>query len=83
MKMIDCGVYREGFCDCGKPLLNHPELLVKLRKRGTKAFWFLSGNTTTNRLRIHAVRFRNKPKAERIVAEIEKLNPEYEAKITF
>lgn len=57
------------------------EYAIKVRKRGTKAWWFLSGNGGMNRLRIHAVRFSDQLKAGVNLALIEAGNPEYEAKV--
>lgn len=57
------------------------EYLIKVRKRGTRAFWFLSSGGGMNRLRIHAVRLTDKDHADRVVAEIERDNPEHEAKV--
>lgn len=59
-----------------------PEYMIKVRKRGTKAFWFLSsGEGTLNRLRVHAVRFSDKSRADSILHEIETGNLEYEGKV--
>lgn len=57
------------------------EFGIKVRKRGTKAWWFLSSNGGMNRLRIHAVRFSDQLKAGVNQAVIEAGNPEYEAKV--
>lgn len=57
------------------------EFMIKVRKRGTKTFAFLSSGGRINRLRIHACRYSDKSKAESAVKSIENDNPEYEAKV--
>lgn len=57
------------------------EYMIKVRKRGTKAYWFLSSNGGMNRLRIHAVRYSDKARADTELALLEAGNPEYEGKV--
>ncbi len=57
------------------------EWMIKVRKRGTKAFWFLSSGGRMNRLLIHATRFNDKGNADTALALIEAANPDYEGKV--
>ncbi len=57
------------------------EYMIKIRKRGTKAYRFLSSGGTMNRLRIHALRYHDKANADTELALIEAGNPEYEGKV--
>lgn len=57
------------------------EWMIKIRKRGTKVYWFLSSGGRMNRLRIHALRYSDEANANTELALIEAGNPEYEGKV--
>lgn len=57
------------------------EFMIKVRKKGGKAWFFLSSNGGMNRLLIHAIRYREWEAAQRQLAELERDNPEYEGKV--
>ncbi len=57
------------------------DYLIKVRKKGDRAWSFLGRNGGTNRLRIHALRF-TQENAAKFVAENSPLNPDWEWKIT-
>ncbi len=52
---------------------------VKVRKKGTKQFSFLSSGGTTNRLRVHALQFDTREKADTMVTHLRADNPDWEA----
>lgn len=55
---------------------------VKCRKKGTRKFLFLAGEDgSLNRLKIHAVRLINEEVAKEVADEIERANPDWEAKV--
>ncbi|WP_312619125.1 hypothetical protein [Agrobacterium pusense] len=54
---------------------------VKVRKKGSKAFKFISSGGSMNSLRIHAVQFPTEEKASAFVSANSTSNPEYEFKV--
>jgi hypothetical protein len=55
-------------------------VMIKVREKGRKSWSFLSRGGT-NRLRIHAVRFETREKAQALIDENAPDNPEWEWKI--
>jgi predicted short-subunit dehydrogenase-like oxidoreductase (DUF2520 family) len=60
--------------------LEHAPCYIKVRENGRKAWAFLSRGGTS-RLRIHAIRFSSRDRAQSLIDENAPDNPEWEWKI--
>jgi len=54
---------------------------IKLREKGGRAYWFLSGRGGLNRLRIHAAIFTELERAKEVLAKILADNDNLEGKV--